>query len=69
MLEVISSSKWLILALLPFSVIILFGGWLVMYTRGGRPLVLKIHGFGVRIEIDNRVNKETDNHDCKNKVC
>lgn len=54
MLEQILASKFILVLVLPFVLLILFGGWLAIYTRGGRPLSLKLRGLGLTIEIDTR---------------
>lgn len=56
MLAELMVSKWLILALLPFALVVLFGGWLIYYTRGGRPLRIHVSGLGVSVEVDTNTN-------------
>lgn len=53
-------TETVLLAIIAAAVILVLGvGWLVYLGRGGRPLDLRISGFGIRVEL----NKSKENSD------
>lgn len=56
--DVLLNAKWLLVLALPFIVLIMFGAWLVVYTRNGRPIRLTVRGLGILIEVDTSTSEK-----------
>lgn len=50
--------KSLIILLLPLVALFMILAWCVMLTRNGRPLSLRLKGFGISIQLDSKENDE-----------
>lgn len=54
-------TETVLLAIVAASVILVLGvGWLIYLGRGGRPLDLRISGFGIRVELNKPKGEPVD---------
>lgn len=56
-------TETVLLAIVAASVTLVLGvGWLIYLGRGGRPLDLRISGFGIRVELNKPKGESKDEH-------
>lgn len=50
-IDSLSDAKWLAILIIPAFALVLVLAWMLLASRGGRPVHLKLSGFGVNLDL------------------